>query len=167
MEEIFKIYKTTSDRWGKRVRVYEVSNLGRIKINGEIIERSKLSNGYVYLTNGTLLHRVVAELFVPNPDNKPEIDHINCIKTDNRAENLRWVTRSENMLNPITSENHSKTFKGKLAGEKHPMYGRPNPNPYKGTHWMNNGIDQMRVFPPWDKDMLIFGWQYGKLKRSH
>ena len=45
------------------------------------------------------VHRLIAEAFLDNVDNKLEVDHINRIKSDNRIENLRWVTRSENMNN--------------------------------------------------------------------
>ena len=47
------------------------------------------------------LHRLIALAFIPNPDNKPVIDHINRNKQDNRIENLRWATRSENSRNKI------------------------------------------------------------------
>ena len=50
-----------------------------------------------------LIHTMVAECFIPNPENKPMIDHINNVKNDNRVENLRWVTNTENQQNILFS----------------------------------------------------------------
>ena len=111
-KEIWKVWKETFEsRYGHRI--YEVSNMGRVKINGEIYECCiGKNNGYKYIAH-KLLHRIVAELFIPNPFNYKYIDHINGNKLDNRVENLRWCTQKENCNNPIsvTKRKNQKTCK--------------------------------------------------------
>lgn len=135
MEEI---WKDIEDYEG----LYEVSSMGRIRsldkfdsigryVKGKILQSILVKNGYMHITlckggekHSFSIHRLVAEAFIPNPDNKPCIDHINTDRTDNRAENLRWVTYQENNNNPLTKnkkcgENHPKPFKG-IFGKEHP-----------------------------------------------
>lgn len=101
---------------------YQVSNLGNVKsINynrtgkEKLLRPMKLRNGYLIVrlcvnnkVKAYLTHRLVAQAFIENPGNRPCLDHINTIRTDNRADNLRWCTYKENNNNPITLERHMK-----------------------------------------------------------
>lgn len=111
--------------------LYQVSNLGRIRSldrliiykngrkynqKGKIIKLSDNGKGYnvfnVSLNSCTKqlkVYKIVAETFIPNPENKPEVDHINTIRNDDRVENLRWVTHKENCNNIITKKHYKES----------------------------------------------------------
>ena len=111
--------------------VYQISNLGRVKslknTKGnpkETIKKPMLKeNGYLQVDlykktkkKKFYIHRLVAMAFIPNPDNLPEVDHVDTNRTNNTVENLRWVDKKRNMNNSLTKE--------KISGENSYMYGK-------------------------------------------
>jgi hypothetical protein len=95
---------------------YEVSNTGNIRRGNKLLAAGLDTDGYrqVNLYSGgkryiKRVYRLVMEAFNPNVESKPQIDHINRIRTDDRLENLRWATASENVRN-------SKHFTEEMLG---------------------------------------------------
>lgn len=116
-EEIFKIYKDTRSNDGNLCRgaLWEVSNCGNVRKNGDDYIQYEMKNGYLAFGTVYYVHRAVAELFIPNPENKPTVDHINRDKHDNRVCNLRWATMKEQSANrdidAISKANLGNKFK--------------------------------------------------------
>lgn len=117
------------EEWKQHISGLCVSNLGRVwwtsrtYPNGHFTYGWENGHGYLQVTyqgKQYIVHRLVAECFIENQENKPHIDHINRNRKDNRVENLRWVTASENNYNREIPKNNalSKTvFQYTLSGE--------------------------------------------------
>ena len=71
----------------------------------------KIRNSKTKFEGSLKVHRLVAEAFIPNPENKPCIDHVDTNPTNNCVENLRWVTALENQRNPLTLSKISNNIK--------------------------------------------------------
>ena len=113
MEEQYKIINGFSN--------YEISNFGNVRNikTGLILKQSNIK-GYkkINLVNDNgegithRVHRLIAEYFIPNPNNKPIIDHIDNNKSNNNVNNLRWVTLQENSSNRSLNINNTSGTKG-------------------------------------------------------
>lgn len=120
MEEL-KEYSVKFKDIQEYVGIYMIASDGRVfnKKSGKFLKPSLNSHGYLFVNlrkdgkcRSHRIHRLIAEAFIGNPENKTDIDHINTVKTDNRIENLRHVTKSENMMNRKIFKNNKLQIKG-------------------------------------------------------
>jgi hypothetical protein len=99
---------------------YEVSNLGNVR-NVETGRILKIGSNLGYKNVGlrsnnkrytVFIHRLIAKAFLPNPDNREQVDHIDNDRANNNINNLRWCTNQENQFNKNIPSNNTTGFKG-------------------------------------------------------
>lgn len=113
MKEIWKLYKeiTRSNKYFKKGDILTVSDLGRVKCNGEFY-KCTITKGYYYLCH-IPLHRIIAKLFIPGWDEKFEVDHKDRNRLNNMVTNLLLCDHKTNMNNPLTIQYRETHKSGK------------------------------------------------------
>jgi transposase len=94
-------------------RNYKITTQGQVysNLSNKVLTPAVIKGGYLRIRivcddgvqRSFLVHRLVALTYIPNPENKPEVNHINGIKTDNNLSNLEWVTREENQQHAFST----------------------------------------------------------------
>lgn len=151
IEEIWKVYKDT--RYTPMGALWEISNLGNVKKNNELYKCYLSNAGYYKFAGGILLHRAIVELFIGEIPDGYDIDHIDTNKLNNRIDNLRIVTRKENMGNLFTKQK-MKDNQPDRSGENNPMFGYKRTNEQKENQ-SKKMKEYYKTHNVWNKKIFI------------
>lgn len=153
---------------------YEINSLGEVRRDGKILKIRMASNGYKQVClckNGKpkvfRVHRLLSKAFIPNPDNKPQVNHIDGNRLNNNLDNLEWVTSSENNLHACrVTKNHlpPRSMAGKFGKDhnlsKYFWIEYPNGNFVK----YESGLEFMRMT---GLDHSAISWARNRFRKSY
>lgn len=139
-----EIWKDIEDYEG----YYQISNFGRVRNRYKKLIKANISSvGYPwvclqkdYSRKWKTIHRLISLHFIPNPDNLPQVNHKNGIKTDNRVENLEWCTVSYN-----SHHAYDTGLKMSSKGESHGMVKLSENNVKEIRKLLNNGLSCIKI----------------------
>ena len=161
MTEIFKAYENKQNHFTSLTnQKLEISNLGNVKIDGVLIDFSKRHPSKYHQVHLLYVHRMVAETFIPNPENKPFVDHIDTNKLNNNANNLRWVTYKENNNNPITKQKQLDYFNKPGVRETIKKQRREYAKEHPMRRWLTDGKTKLFIDPEYWGEFLDIGFWF-------
>lgn len=167
---------------------YQVSNIGKVRSLTRTIMRS---NGHSMVLKGRVMksfigvrgyfvvtlqkegsaktkyvHILIASLFIPNPDNKPEVNHKNGIRTDNRIINLEWTTRRENGTHAFLINRKTSIYPG-VARDRKKKKWRASIQLLGKNKFLGNFNSEIKASEAYQKELLkngiinkyAIGWQ--------